>query len=106
MAFRANPALKAQLARDPAFRAGLDRMGKEMAAEAKALARSEAYETGAYHDSIEGGVGDDDEGAVARVVARDDAALIVEFGTSRQPAKAILRRAAEAAGHRVTRSRR
>lgn len=53
--------------------------------------------TGDYHDSIQTQV----DGNEVHVIATDWKALFIEFGTSTQPARAPLRRGAEAAGYTV-----
>ncbi len=76
----------------------------EVADEAKGIARREAYDTGVYHDSIEGAAGlDETARIVGRVNAGDFKAHWIERGYTQRngvhvPGKNILRRAADAAG--------
>jgi hypothetical protein len=78
----------------------------EVAEQARQLAGREAYQSGDYQRSIEPASGTEAGGAVGRVNASDFKAGWIEFGTRRQPARAILRRAAEAEGYRVGKGRR
>jgi hypothetical protein len=78
----------------------------EVAEQARQLAGREAYQSGDYQRSIQSASGIEPGGAVGRVNAGDDKAGWIEFGTKRQPARAILRRAAEAVGYRVGKGRR
>lgn len=80
-------------------------IARGIALDAKSLARVEAYASGDYYRSIEAGAGVRDGRAVGRVSAGDFKAGWIEFGTRRQPPKAILRRAAEAAGVSFMRNR-
>ena len=105
---RVNPRLEAELTggrfdRGP-LEAALGQVADEIAARARAIARVEAYDTGAYHDSIRGESGDNEQGElVGRVVADDWKAHLIEFGYTRAdgvhvPGRNILARAAEQAG--------
>lgn len=76
-----------------------------IALDAKSLARTEAYLSGDYYRSIDSGAAVRDGRPIGRVAAGDFKAGWIEFGTRRQPPKAILRRAAEAAGVSFVRGR-
>jgi hypothetical protein len=102
----ANPRLAFEVARSLPVAELLTGRAEQVAAQARALARREAYQTGAYARSIEPASGIEPGGAVGCVNASDFKAGWIEFGTKRQPARAILRRAAEADGYRVTKGRR
>lgn len=75
---------------------------EQVAEQARQITGREAHQGGDYQRSIEPASGIEQGGAVGRVNASDFKAGWVEFGTKRQPAKAILRRAAEAEGYRVS----
>ena len=98
------PGIQRLIARAPIVGHALGRRAGLAAAGAKRIARSEAYDTGAYHDSIGVEVGIDERtGEQAAVVrATDWKAGLIEFGTSERRAKAPLRRGADAAGLRLT----
>jgi hypothetical protein len=78
------------------MRAAMRRAGEQAAQEAQRLA---PVDTGEYRSSIR--VVDTPTGA--RVVAEDDKATYIEFGTEDTPAFAPLRRGTEAAGLRTRR---
>jgi hypothetical protein len=97
-----NPRLGLEVARSVPVAELLGSRAAEVAEQARQLAGREAYRSGDYQRSIEPVSGIEPGGAVGRVNASDFKAGWVEFGTKRQPAKAILRRAAEAEGYRVS----
>lgn len=92
--FVPNPAFENQARRSTEMRAAMQRAAEEAADEARRLA---PVDTGEYRASIT--VVTTAEGA--RVVADDDKATYIEFGTSDTPAFAPLRRGTEAAGLRI-----
>lgn len=104
--FQPNPGAAKQIAQSPAVTQGLQRAAERIADEARRIARAEAYDTGAYHDSITaetvataGG-----QQVQVRTGGRDTFyARYIEFGTSREPAKSVLRRAAAVQGRVVNR---
>ncbi len=103
MRYRRNPALAQQLRRSPDTAAALLAKANDVADEAQSIARRDAYDTGAYHDSIAGAAGAASEGVIGRVNVTDFKAHWIERGYTRQdgvhvPGKNILRRAADAAG--------
>ena len=100
-----NPRLGYEVARSLPMAELLADRAAEVAEQARALARREAYQTGDYERSIESDSGIEPSGAVGRVNARDFKAGWIELGTRRQPARAILRRAVEATGYRVRKRR-
>lgn len=77
--------------------------------ESRQIARSEAYDTGDYHDSISGDVEDTRDGPRGTVTAADWKAGLIEYGYMRAgrfyPPKAILRRGADAADLTVKETR-
>ena len=81
-------------------------MAEAMGAQAKAAAvaaRSIApVATGDYRNSIEGESGVEGGKAIGRVSARDFKSGWIEFGTSKWAAHAVLRRAIDAIGLRMT----
>jgi hypothetical protein len=104
-----NRHLERDLERSGALTPALEDLADAVEAEAKALARPEAYESGDYERSIGAEVGPDEHGdQVVRLRAEDWKAHWVEWGYTQRdgvfiPGKAILRRAAEQAGLRVAR---
>lgn len=75
----------------------LDNGAKAAAEKARDIARAEAYDTGAYHDSIKG----HRVGAEVVLEATDFKAKWIEKGTVRQSPKAPLKRGARMAGLRL-----
>lgn len=97
------PGLETRLARWGPMGALARRTAGRVADRAREIARAEAYDTGDYHDSINVQSGVDEQSRQAAVVVADDwKAGFIEFGTSEQPARAPLRRGADAAGVRLT----
>jgi len=93
--FRANPVGIEALKRSEDVREILEKVAKEAATEAQGIARMEAYDTGSYHDSIEGSAEIEGVGATGYLNAFDYKANWIEFGYRSVPGKAILRRAME-----------
>lgn len=92
-----------KLAKGSAMQATLLVRAETIAREARRIARSEAYDSGDYHDGIDATSGVERGHAIGRVNADDWKSHFIEFGTSSQPTKAVLRRAAEVGGLRVDR---
>lgn len=92
-----------RLASASEMEATLRSRAEDIAREARRIARSEAYDSGAYHDGIKATSGVERRQAIGRVNANDWKSHFIEFGTSSQPTKAVLRRAAEVGGLRVDR---
>lgn len=93
MRFTLNPRFEHELAHSAEMRLMLKRKAEQVRDEAKRIARAEAYDTGAYHDSIRVVVGEREDGTVtARVVSDDRKANWIEVGTSKMDARAPLRR--------------
>jgi hypothetical protein len=99
-----NRRLERDLERSGVLTPALQDLADAVEAEAKALARAEAYESGDYERSIEAEVGPDERGdQVVRLRAEDWKAHFIEFGYTQRNGvfilgRAILRRAAEQAG--------
>lgn len=93
--FRENKNIGNLLQKDEKILAPLEDKVKAAAEIARGLA---PVMTGAYRDSIQADQVLDGDKLVNRLIATDFKAHWVEFGTSRMPAQAVLRRAMEAAG--------
>lgn len=94
-----------QLASTVEMRKFLYGRAKTAAEYARYIAASEAIDTGDYAASIDGTAGIEDGEALGRVFAKDFKAGWIEFGTGAPyptRAFAILRRAVEAAGMKVS----
>lgn len=106
--FIPNPVGIKQLQTGAQMKFALHSVAATIAEAAKSLAKSEAYDTGAYMRSIRpaSGIDTDPDGAkvmIARVNAFDFKAGWIEFGSiHNQPPHRILQRAAEAAGYQVS----
>lgn len=100
MGFVANHNLESDIAHSDEMRDVLESKAQEVADEARRIARAEAYQTGAYHDSIRAVVGERDDGeVVGRVLASDYKAVWIEVGTAQGfTARSPLRRALEVLG--------
>lgn len=84
-----------QVMRSAEVSRALRKRADRIADEARRIARAEAYDTGAYHDSIH--VVEDTSGdrARARVVADDPKASFIEYGTETVSKVRTLGRAAD-----------
>ena len=103
--FVPNPVGIAQLANTTGMMQALQDEAEKIAEAARELARSDAFQTGAYMRSIKGVAGFDKAAKtmVGRVNAFDFKAAWIEFGSSKiQPARHILTRAAEALGYSLS----
>lgn len=94
--FVPNPSLERRLRESAAMRAAMRRAAEAAVPEVQGLA---PVDTGEYRNSIK--VVDTPTGA--RIVADDDKASHIEFGTEDTPAFAPLRRGTEAAGLKTRR---
>ncbi|MQB01865.1 MAG: hypothetical protein GEU78_16560 [Actinobacteria bacterium] len=107
--FVANPNLERELLRSAQYRQTLGQLTEEGVQEAKALARREAYDTGAYHDSIRADAGVEDGEWQGRINAFVPYAHLLEFGSARPGlpgrARRILSRGAQAAGLKFSEGR-
>lgn len=103
--FLKNPFFDRELAREAEFRLHMKTVAIRGADAAKRIARAEAFDTGDYHDSIEGVVVTEGNETSARVIAGDWKALLIELGTTRRPATATLRKAAESISDRYRAAR-
>lgn len=92
--FVPNPRFESEAKRSAEMKAAMKRGAQAAADEARRMA---PVDTGEYRASIR--VVETADGA--RVVADDDKATYIEFGTSDTPAFAPLRRGTEAAGLRI-----
>ena len=96
MRFKYDRTFTKKFARTKDLEAAMGELAEETANKARALALARAFETGRFMKSIEADSGQDEIGAMGRVNSHDPAAPHIEFGTSRMPPEAILRRALEA----------
>lgn len=97
--FALNPLFEAQLeASEEVLADDLLAFAETVAERARSLA---PVDTGAYRDSIEAVVGSDGGDVTARVQANDFKAHWIEFGSSKDPALGVIRRAVEAQGKRL-----
>ena len=96
--FVPNPALERRLRESAEMRAAMRRSAEAAVEEAQRLA---PVDTGEYRNSIKVV----DTGSGVRIVADDDKASYIEFGTEDTPAFAPLRRGTEAAGLKRGRAR-
>jgi hypothetical protein len=92
--FKKNPLVEDQIRRSVEMERALRAQAEAAAAAAREMA---PVDSGDYRDGIKA---DSDRDPIARaaVVATDFKSHWIEFGTIRQPARAILRRACEAVG--------
>lgn len=91
--FDPDPNLEGDLAREIEVHAYLESVAAAAAETARQLA---PYRTGALRDSIDYEVTSDGRGQIARVTVGDWKANLIEYGTSRHPARPYLRPAIEA----------
>lgn len=91
--FDPDPNLESELARATEIHAYLEELAAAAAETARQLA---PYRTGALRDSIDYEVTSEGSGQIARVIVGDWKANLVEYGTSRHPARPYLRPAIEA----------
>lgn len=91
--FDPDPNLESELARAVEIRAYLEVVAAAAAETARQLA---PYRTGALRDSIDYDVTSEGGGQIARVIVGDWKANLIEYGTSRHPARPYLRPAIEA----------
>lgn len=98
MSFVANRSGIGQVAASVEVRAGLRKQAEAIADRARQLARSEAYDTGAYYDSIAVVDADDTDRARVLVIADIAYATVIEYGTGDTPRFRILGRAADVKG--------
>ncbi len=103
-----NRRLEAELRKSREVEPLLKDGAETIAEEARNIAQREAYQTGAYRNSIEAVAGEDAGEVKGRVVAKDFKAGWIEFGYTQRngvhiPGKNILSRAADAAGFNLER---
>jgi hypothetical protein len=94
MRFVANPNFQREIEREVEYRAGKVRVGEEVVQTAKGIA---PVRTGAYRDSLKTRI----EGPRVYVTATDFKGHWIEWGTIKQPAKAVIRRACRMVGLNV-----
>jgi hypothetical protein len=95
MSYRANHRFEEELLREAVTRVFLQRQADALAREAKRIARAEAYDTGAYYDSLRGEV-TVINGKPAGVVFSDVIyAPAIEVGSAHNRPVGTLRRAGE-----------
>lgn len=94
------PGIKA-IEMNPLMIAEMRRRAERIVVEARKIAQAEAFDTGAYYNSIKVASGVEDGQAVGRANAYDWKSHWIEWGTVNLPSKNVMTRGAEAAGYSV-----